>query len=477
MRAKVALFVLVQAKAFAPFGPSASPVHPSSSCSIDAAVSSSSSTTTELYGLRSFLRRRRFFTRENCNEKQQKPVVLEEVDGIGASNLRPKESPPSAAFSVATTPATASGMNGKNAASATAVALMASNGSAQTMQQLAAGSTTTAVKGATTAILANSSEDDVLFPEAAEPSLPPRDDAQLTKFEREYRNMLSEFLQYTKGDDIAHVTNPRLRALFEGIAASYNIPEVYRAFEILFEDYAPLRIGGRLIYAQLKQAMLEAQLEREEEVQSISQVTGLSREDVEASRIAWLKMAVHHKDDKAAQLSIQQLIDFGLAETVAEVLGHDDFEGWLDGFNQNFTSDEVTFCELMIVLQNCSVDSTRPECNPNTLLPEIAKRLEPRQNILAIRPLSDKKKRYIRKYDEMVNSFLEWKHNVPADQQSRKMDVLRGCFTGAGSVEIVDALRIVYVDYSALRFAGDLIFKVMKALVGSSNSKASQKNV
>ena len=48
------------------------------------------------------------------------------------------------------------------------------------------------------------------------------------------------------GRDIAHVRNPRLRALFEGIAASYSIPEAYRAFEVLYEDYAPLGLEAGL---------------------------------------------------------------------------------------------------------------------------------------------------------------------------------------------------------------------------------------
>jgi hypothetical protein len=301
----------------------------------------------------------------------------------------------------------------------------------------------------------------------AQYTLPPREDAKLTRFEREFRDMLSEFSKFTRRD-IAHVRNPRLRALFEGIAASYSIPEAYRAFEILFEDYAPLRIGGRLIYVQLKQAMLEAQLEREEEVNSLKEATGLSREEIEANRIAWLQMAVHHEDDKAAQLSIQQLVDFGLAETLAEVLGHNDFEDWLEGLNQNFTNDKLTFCELMIALQNCSVDSLQPECNPGMVLSEVAKRLKPVQDPLNSDSLCEKKKRYVNRYDEMVDLFLEWKYLVPAEKQSRKFDVLRGCFKGAESEEIVNALRIVYVDYSALRFAGDLIFKIMKTVVGSS---------
>ena len=214
--------------------------------------------------------------------------------------------------------------------------------------------------------------------------------------------------------------------------------------------------------------MLDAQLEREEEVNSIKEITGLSKEEIESQRIAWLSMAVHREDDKGAQLSIQQLVDFGVAETLAEVMGHDDFEGWLQDFNQNFTNDKVTFAELMVALQNCSVDSLQPECNPSTVLSEVAKRLEPARDVINDDSLCEKRKRYADRYDSMVSLFKEWKDLVPAEKQGRKYDVLRGCFKGAECEEIVNALRIVYLDYSALRFAGDLIFKVMKTVVGTS---------
>jgi hypothetical protein len=456
IRLKIGLFVLVHARAFAPFTPITSPP-----ASLPKQSLKDSSSPTELYGIRSYLRRKFFPTFSNNSdgtlEKMQKPLLLEDIDGIGTSYQRKSNS----LLAAVSTSIPAMDLDGVNGTLSSHV-MKAEGTTIYEFQQLDDAPPMLATIANIVAV-AQEEEEDLLLD--AEHTLPPRDDAQLTTFEREFRNMLLEFAKFTRRD-IAHVRSPRLRALFEGIAASYYIPETYRAFEVLFEDYAPLRIGGRLIYAQLKQAMLEAQLERKQEVESISKVTGLSIEEIDASRVAWLKMAVH-KDDKAAQLSIQQLVDYGLAETVAEVLGHDDFERWLDSLNQNFSTDEVTFCELMLALQNCSVDSTKPECNPNTLLPEIARRLEPRQKQLDARSLNDKKKRLVTKYDSMVSSFLEWKDNVSPDKQSRKMDVLRGCFAGAESEEIVNALRIVYMDYSALRIAGDLIFKVMKTLVGS----------
>ena len=46
------------------------------------------------------------------------------------------------------------------------------------------------------------------------------------------------------------------------------------------------------------------------------------------------------------------------------------------------------------------------------------------------------------------------------------LDILRGCFVGSRNDRVVAALKIVYMDYAALRLAGDLIFKLMSKIVG-----------
>lgn len=313
---------------------------------------------------------------------------------------------------------------------------------------------------------------------------------KLTKYETEFRGMLEEFSTYTRRD-ISHIRNPRLRTLFEGVVSAYSVPEVFRAFEILFEDYAPLRIGGRLVYAHLKAAMMESQLERQSEIDSLQLATGLARDDIDASRIAFLRMAVH--DDEKTHLTLQQLIDYGLAETVVEMLGYDYFEEFmqellydgeeLDELDQWLERNvdpkkkgafKFGFSELMVALQNCPLDSIEPECRAATVLPEIASRLEPESDTSMLTDDSqcEKKKRHADRYDDMVEDFLQWKEQISPGRQGRKMEVLHGCFAGADREEIVNALRIVYVDYKALRFAGDLIFKVMRAVVMSGTAKA-----
>jgi hypothetical protein len=301
-------------------------------------------------------------------------------------------------------------------------------------------------------------------PALDQPYTLPEPDRPMTKLELEFREMLLDFSQFTPRD-IRAVKNPRMRAVFEGVAASYSLPEVYRAFEVLFEDVAPLRIAGRLIYGRLKQTMLEAQADRQRDVQQVTASTGLSEREVEANRAAFLQLVVH-RDDRATEMDIPKLVDTGVAETAVEVLGYADFDDFLEAL-QLHTDDKISFCDLMIGLQSCAVDSPRPECNPATVLPEVARRLTARSSDSSTRLQSSdqRKQSYIARYETMVSKFIEWKDFVPQGE-GRLLDVLRGCFVGAKSRGIVNALRIVYVDYSALRMSGDLIFNLMSAIVG-----------
>jgi len=305
-------------------------------------------------------------------------------------------------------------------------------------------------------------EDDMDVPQ----KLPPIGDRDLTKLETEFREMLGYFSQYTRRDIMA-VRDPRMRIIFQGVAASYGLPEVYRAFEILFEDYAPLRVAGRLIYGKLKDVMEEAQRERRREVDTVSERTGLSRGEVEASRSAYFKLVVH-EDDTATEMTLQQIVDFGLAEMAVELLGYRDFDDFVKSLNP-CRMQKVDFERLMIALQSCPIDDPSPECNPSTVLKEIAGRLETRTVVSPNNPRGQKQGKLNERYDGMVERFREWKSLVP-NGDGRRLEILRGCFVGAESAEIVEALRVVYIDYSALRMSGDLIFKVMATLVGRKGS-------
>ena len=77
---------------------------------------------------------------------------------------------------------------------------------------------------------------------------------KLSKLEKEFDSMVDDFRLFT-AYDIACIENDRFRALFEGVAAGVKDLAVYKSFLVLFEDYAPIRIAGRMIHKYLKDVM------------------------------------------------------------------------------------------------------------------------------------------------------------------------------------------------------------------------------
>ena len=79
--------------------------------------------------------------------------------------------------------------------------------------------------------------------------------------------------------------------------------------------------------------------------------------------------------------------------------------------------------------------------------------------------LDEKRARYNARYDEMLKKFGEWKAFIPEDGEGRRLDILRGCFVGSENPKVVEALRIIYTDYTALRLSGNWIFNVVSTIM------------
>mmetsp|Transcript_52934 Transcript_52934/g.158459 ORF Transcript_52934/g.158459 Transcript_52934/m.158459 type:complete len:369 (-) Transcript_52934:122-1228(-) len=283
---------------------------------------------------------------------------------------------------------------------------------------------------------------------------------KMNRLESEFQSMLDDFERYTPRD-IAAVKSPRYRALYEGVAAGSMEPAVARAFMIVFNDMVPIRVAGRMIYRHLRSVMedsIEARLAEEENIRSN---TGLTDDEIDHGRRAFLAII----DDGEDKLTIDQLVEMGIVETALELFGFDH----LDEFLAVMDEDEeglLDFERFMIGLQRCAEGSCSVECDIPGVLTEIVKRMEPIEEKKNQSSLTERKQKYSKRYDDMVSSFASWEDRVPKGE-GRMLDVLRGCFVGARNEEVAEALRIVYMDYSALRLGGDLVFKVMKKLVGS----------
>jgi hypothetical protein len=315
-------------------------------------------------------------------------------------------------------------------------------------------------------------------------SLPPLpDDRRLTKLEVEFRDLLEHFTNYTESD-LLSLRDPRMRTLFRGVAASAVEPPVYRAFEVLYEDLYPLRLAGRLVYKMLKELMVKSQHEREAEVAFVVNETGLAGDDVEATRLAFVSVAAELNGD--AYLTRYQLerIDV-LTDVAVNILNYESVEELLDQLEQYSHSHKLSasdsrhqhqhqhrhphgklsFIDLIVGLQRCAEEMCGVEaCNPAAVMQHIMIDLKSHPPTAVNVALDEKRRKFSDRYDEMLTQFMEWEEIMP-DGEGRRMDVVKGCFVGARNQPVVDALRIVYVDFSPLRVAGDIIFKLVSGVM------------
>ena len=173
------------------------------------------------------------------------------------------------------------------------------------------------------------------------------------------------------------------------------------------------------------------------------------------------------------------------------------------GFKQDENDDKylkVTFPIFMKVLYEC-MQLKEEGCNIPTLLQKLEKRVSYHHTasgfddkdistLLAEKAVLSgssssckKRQRFSDRFDEFVSTFQLWEtkflqHNKESsasnddsktdeqqqEQTTRRFEILKGCFVGARNERNVAALKIVYMDYAALRVGGDLIFSLMKQI-------------
>lgn len=308
----------------------------------------------------------------------------------------------------------------------------------------------------------------------------PRTNRNLSQLEEEFRNMLEHFANYSEAD-LLSIADPRKRALFEGIAASAHSTPVYRAFEVLFEDLLPLRVAGRLIFTRLKAFMAESMAQREQDVHTAMNETGLYDDSVQMEEIRLMFVTTASLLNGDSYLTIEQLGKTGIISTTAtEVLGFDHPQQLLERLDSESQDGKLTFVELMIGLYHtaeslCGIE----KCNPHAVMHNLLVELNEHPPTTPTNDINDKldanRNKFGARYDEMVHAFVEWEHLLPpvdgTTTENRRMQVVRGCFVGAKNPKIVDALRIVYSDYAALRMAGDVIFKLVSSILNNRGSR------
>jgi hypothetical protein len=289
--------------------------------------------------------------------------------------------------------------------------------------------------------------------------LPQRNRRNMTPLEVEFRQLLEGIL-YTD-EETESVLNSRFRTVLRGIAASYYERPVYRAFEVLYEDYIPLRIAGRLVYQKLRDAMEKSKAYQLEQLEAVTTATGMSFSDAKSCWSAFVRLT------ESQELPTNRLKSL-LGPRTFRFLDCDDVDMAMAKMNPA-GKDSLSFGEVVcgLHLHGDTHDIVSSELLAETILRDAIEQMGDSLSLsftLSSSELDKKRQQYNKRYDDMLKQFGEWKEFIP-DGEGRRLDILRGCFVGSENEAVVEALRIIYVDYRALRLSGDWIFHVVSTLI------------
>lgn len=290
------------------------------------------------------------------------------------------------------------------------------------------------------------------------------------------------------GSTITCVDSASMRTLLRGVRAAADDTAVRTAFATLYEDFGPVRFGGDLIFRQLAKASVVAS----ERVSALPAAEDLSvSEDERLAALSRARRLFELLDaDGSGKLEPAELRS---APELLELLrepGDADEDGMLARI---MAADENADGELSFV------EFARGNMNRLAAADELPERAG--EGAAPGRQVARQAKLDAR-FDEMVIEFAEWEALCTGEIECELDDpdgagaggspsggaagsagpagegrlerVLNGCFQGAKIPELVDALRLVYTQYAALRIGGDLVYKLMSKTMNQKKRRAEQ---
>lgn len=277
--------------------------------------------------------------------------------------------------------------------------------------------------------------------------------------------MLADFRAHSAAE-INLVASPRYRGLLTGTSAAINDEKVTGAFKVLYEDLGPVRVAGDLMFSKL-----EREVARGKASDAALTVRALGRDD--SCVVAARKVFDAVDADASGTVSSRELLDSDLLRSLGQCA---DCTCGKEGSCQSVTKfmdeiegepGELSFGEFLLAAHHllyegdASVSLFGGEDCAEELVDEL---LDGREGGVG----QEKADRYSKRFDAMCAEFDSWDS---ADSSSRAEArnprlalVLEGCFAGAKQPPVVEALKILYIDFRPLRMAGDLIFKMMRKL-------------
>lgn len=270
------------------------------------------------------------------------------------------------------------------------------------------------------------------------------------------------------------IDSPQQRKLFKGVAAANSNSDVRSAFAVVYNDLGPVRVAGDLIFNQLKKTATAAAdecrvlpLEDEEalnaaraafDAMDTDQSHVLDKEELLASTSLLAPLRTTDDFDAADD---EALVDAILREADADGDGQISFVEWAKWLQ---LGEEGTPLRLAALNEVRAQREQRKQA---------AAREEEVAGSTAQRKSRRQQLSHGEKFDEMLNTCMGWEEHIlgqelgtsAADDEDRLSVVLHGTFAGGHDPAVVDALRVCYEDYRALRIGGDLIFRVLKTVV------------
>ncbi|GMH64634.1 hypothetical protein TL16_g04009 [Triparma laevis f. inornata] len=268
---------------------------------------------------------------------------------------------------------------------------------------------------------------------------------------------LNSFSSY----DLLNLKKPSHARLFLGARAASTEPLVIKAFSALYEDMSVLRLGGNMMFSYL--------MTRGEESKT---KTDLERTNLESQYHRTIT-----KEEFLSTHSLFRAIDVNNDSVLSRAELSDAFSTTLLRFN----TDVDTFLFSASPDPNSSSSTSLKSLEFEEFILALLEAVEESDGMVTMEDLiqinegsvkgSGEEEEEIRvecnkseRFDMMLEQVRVWEEGG-LTAEGRSGDILAGTYAGAKNPEIVQALKVAYTSYSALRLAGDLIFKLLKAVM------------
>lgn len=238
---------------------------------------------------------------------------------------------------------------------------------------------------------------------------------------------------------LTFVDSPSQRTLLRGSTAVADDPAIRRAFQILYEDLRLFRPAGNLLAARLAKCASTAN--------GLYHSLGSSIDDSLLPRLRGLFDAIDA--DRDGTLDPDELT---LAAERAT---------WAPGAAAQLCLDdecrtEFSFCDFVLLVA------------PTQRAPRLADDDDDASACLGVdssTPAAEPRSEdygWGGRFDRMAEEFRSWEAEAGPCWEGRTGEIVAGCFAGARSPEVVNALRLVYCENAVLRGAGDLVFRMLR---------------